>query len=788
MKILGNLLSIFFLLSLPLISAAQEIKVSGTILEALSSAPIEFATVVLTDRNTGNLIIGTTTNKDGYFELDSPSEKFQIKISFIGFADRLISDFTIRNGLLELGEIRLNEASQRLDEVVVRAEKSQTEFKLDKRVFNVGQDLSTTGASALEVLNNVPSVNVSIEGQVSLRGSSGVQILINGKPSVLASEEGNALGTITAEMIESIEVITNPSAKYEAEGTAGIINIIIKKEERRGVNGSVSLNTGIPHNHSVGLSLNRRTEKFNLFSQFGVGYRELPKNVENINRDLQISRTVSSDGREYRNEAFYNLILGTDYYFNEKNVLTLSGNYALEIEDQPSRADFSIIEGGDVISEYSREETTEATNPKWQYELIFKRDFEDHEDHDFLFTALGNFFGKEQSSDFSNITSFGSGGDSFQKTRTDFSEAKYTFQLDYIKPISDKLKLEAGGQYLIQIVTNDFEVSDLIGDEYISDPGLTNIFDYEQDVLGIYSTGAFEEGSWGIKAGLRLEATDLNTFLRTTSEENNQNYLSLFPSFHSSYKLTKRLSFQASYSRRILRPRLWDLNPFFNLRNNFAIRTGNPELQPEFTDSYEFSGIYILDKMSFSLGVYHRYTTDVVESISTFENNVNTFKPINIGINNATGVELIGKYSPSEWMVINGDLNYNYFRREGQFEGNSFDFSADQWSGQLTSKFKLPSDLDIEVTANYNSSVQRVQSKVSPNLFADFGLRKKILGGKAVVSFSVRDVFFSRFDESEINQEDFYIYSFGQRGRFITMGFSYGFGKGEAMEYTGKRR
>jgi outer membrane receptor protein involved in Fe transport len=767
--------------------SAQNITIRGSVVESRNNSPVEFATVVLTN-SSNDMIDGTTTDKQGAFQLESSTENFIITVSFIGFSEVKITDYKIVAGTVDLGTIRLSEEGQRLEEIVVRAEKSQTEFKLDKRVFNVGQDLSTTGASALELLNNVPSVNVSIEGQVSLRGSSGVQILINGKPSVLASDEGNALGTITAEMIESIEVITNPSAKYEAEGTAGIINIIIKKEERRGLNGSVTLNTGTPDNHSVGLSLNRRTEKFNLFSQLGVGYRELPENVENINTDFLRDRTVSSIGKEFRNEAYYNIILGTDYYFNDWNVLTLSGNYALEIEDQPSLTNFDIIQDGNLVNQYFRDETTEATNPKWQYELVFKRDFKDHEDHDLVFSGIGNFFGKAQSSDFANITTFGAQSDSFEKIRTDFSEAKYTFQLDYIKSIGEKLKFETGGQYLIQIVSNDFEVANLIDDVFVSDPGLTNIFEYDQRVMGLYSTGAYEEGNWGIKAGLRVETTILNTLLKTTGEENDQNYISLFPSLHSSYKLTERLSFQASYSRRIFRPRLWDLNPFFNIRNNFSIRTGNPELLPEFTDSYELSGIYILEKISLSLGVYHRYTTDVVERISTFENNVNTFKPVNIGVNRSTGIELISKYTPADWVVLNGDINYNFFEREGRFEGNSFDFRADQWSAQLTSKFKLPADLDIECTANYRSAFQTVQRDVSANLFADFGLRKKIIGGKAVVSISVRDVFFSRFDESRILQDDFSIYSFEQRGRFITAGFSYGFGKGEAMEYTGKRR
>lgn len=767
--------------------SAQNITIRGSVVESRNNSPVEFATVVLTN-SSNDMIDGTTTDKQGAFQLESSTENFIITVSFIGFSEVKITDYKIVAGTVDLGTIRLSEEGQRLEEIVVRAEKSQTEFKLDKRVFNVGKDLSTTGASALELLNNVPSVNVSIEGQVSLRGSSGVQILINGKPSVLASDEGNALGTITAEMIESIEVITNPSAKYEAEGTAGIINIIIKKEERRGLNGSVTLNTGTPDNHSVGLSLNRRTEKFNLFSQLGVGYRELPENVENINTDFLRDRTVSSIGKEFRNEAYYNIILGTDYYFNDWNVLTLSGNYALEIEDQPSLTNFDIIQDGNLVNQYFRDETTEATNPKWQYELVFKRDFKDHEDHDLVFSGIGNFFGKAQSSDFANITTFGAQSDSFEKIRTDFSEAKYTFQLDYIKSIGEKLKFETGGQYLIQIVSNDFEVANLIDDVFVSDPGLTNIFEYDQRVMGLYSTGAYEEGNWGIKAGLRVETTILNTLLKTTGEENDQNYISLFPSLHSSYKLTERLSFQASYSRRIFRPRLWDLNPFFNIRNNFSIRTGNPELLPEFTDSYELSGIYILEKISLSLGVYHRYTTDVVERISTFENNVNTFKPVNIGVNRSTGIELISKYTPADWVVLNGDINYNFFEREGRFEGNSFDFRADQWSAQLTSKFKLPADLDIECTANYRSAFQTVQRDVSANLFADFGLRKKIIGGKAVVSISVRDVFFSRFDESRILQDVFSIYSFEQRGRFITAGFSYGFGKGEAMEYTGKRR
>jgi outer membrane receptor protein involved in Fe transport len=767
----------------------QKIEITGTVLDKNSQNPVEFATVMIGDNKTKAAITGVTTELDGEFKVETNATDFYIEISFIGFENKTITEFSIKNGKVSLGQIYMSENNQELEEVVVRAEKSTTEFRLDKRVFNVGKDLSSTGASALEVLNNVPSVNVDIEGAVSLRGSSGVQILINGKPSVLASEQGNALGTITADMIDKIEVITNPSAKYDAEGTSGIINIVIKKEERKGINGSVSINTGFPQNHSIGLSLNRRTEKFNLFSQVGVGYREMPNDSENINRDLVNGKTVYSNGTEHRNEKFYNLILGTDCHINKNNVLTLSGSFAYEVEEQPSLINFKLEDAaGDIINEWSRTETTEANNPKYRYELQYKSNLKGHKDHALLISGLGNFFGKDQSSKFFNNETVGSEAFADQQTATNFKEGKYTFSLDYTKPFSDKITLETGAQYVINNVSNDFEVRNLINDEWIANASLTNLFEYDQKVLGVYGTGAYEGDKWGVKLGLRMENTDLKTLLVNTNQDNEINFTNFFPTLHTSYKLTEAFSIQGGYSRRIFRPRLWDLNPFFNIRNTFSIRTGNPDLLPEFTDSYEVSSIYIAGKTTFSASVYHRYTTDVVERVSTFENNVNTTMPMNIGTNRSTGLEINVKYSASKKLSFNGDFNYNYFNRQGELEATSFDFNANRWSSKITSKIKFPAGIDFEMTGQYRSKYQTVQSVVFGNLFADIGLRKKIMKGKGVLNFSVRDLIASRIRESETSQDDFYAYSFRQRGRFITLGFSYGFGKGEAMEFSGAKR
>ena len=769
--------------------AQQNIEVIGKLVEEETSQTIPYATIVIKDKSTNKNIRGVITDDSGNFIITTTKPNFYVEISFMGFETKTITEFTVTNRKVNLGTIKLAPNSQALDEVVVTGEVSKTVFKLDKRVFNVGKDISSTGASALEVLNNVPSVNVNIEGDISLRGSSGVQILINGKPSVLADPSSNALGTITADMIENIEIITNPSAKYEASGTAGILNIILKKEEKKGWNGSISVNTGIPDNHSMGLSLNRRTENFNLFAQLGAGYRSLPQESENINQNLITNEVLLSNGKEFRNETFFNLTLGADYHINDLNVLTLSGNFAYEIEDQPSNYNFQFFdENNNLISSWLREETTEATNPKYKYELNYKKQFENNEDHTLQLSALGSFFGKELESQFANTTSSGTNINSDQQTKTNFQQADYTFKADYVNPISEVYTIETGAQYVINDVGNDFEVRDFIDGAYLVNEDLTNNFEWNQKVLGLYATGAYEREKWGIKAGLRIEQTNVNTLLTNTNQSNERNYSNFFPTLHTSYKISDNVSFQAGYSKRIFRPRLWDLNPFFNIRNNFNIRVGNPNLQPEFTDSYELTSIYKVGKASLSSSLYHRHTTDVVARVSTFKDNVTFYTPENIGTNSSVGFETNGKYNPNKWLTFTGDFNFNYFDRAGTFENQVFDFRGSQWSSRLGSKIGFPTDIDVELTGNYRSGFETIQGEQTGFAFMDLGIRKKIFKGKAIVNLGIRDVFASRIQERFVNQPTFETYSFGQRGRFFTLGISYGFGKGEAMTYSGGRR
>jgi len=791
LNFLKTIFSLCLITAVSAVASAQqsEIQLTGKVIDELSGSPVPFATVALISKTTLKPFTGTITSESGNFNLQTDSTNFLVEINFMGYENLRVSELDLSKGKVSLGVLKLTQNSKNLETFTVTEERSTVEFKLDRRVFNVGSDISNQGLGALDVLNNVPSVNVDIEGNISLRGNAGVQILIDSKPSVMSDEGANALASISSDMIERIEVITNPSAQYSAEGSSGIINIVLKKDEKKGFNGSGSVNVGYPHNNSIGISLNRRTEKFNLFTQMGAGYRSLPRYNESVNYNKTTGTTILSEGIEYRNEKFYNITLGTDYHINKYNVLTLSGRYAFEDEDQPSSTDFTLTDANkNVIGRYTRDETTTAANPKYQYDLQYEKEFKNDKEHTLQLSTLGKFFGKEQSSEFNNIPIEGLITDPNQKTATNFYQRDFTFKADYSNPISTKVTLETGGMYEMNDVGNDYSVLNEIDKVFVIDPATTNNFEFDQKVLGIYGTGSYEGEKWGAKLGLRVENTDLNTILTTTNENNTQDYTNLFPSVHTSYKLTKMVSFQAGYSRRIYRPRLWDLNPFFNIRNIYNIRRGNPNLQAEYADSYEITGIFILEKISLNASIYNLYTTNVIERISFFENNANVTVPENIGQRNKTGLEVNGKYTPIKWFTLNGDFNFGYFMRQGSFQNQNFDFTGDQWSTQLTTKFKLPAKIDFELRGDYQSRVKTVQGKQSGFAVLNIGIRKKIGEGKAVISAGVRDVFASRKQENYISQPNFYLYNNSIRGRFFVLGLSYSFGKGEAMTYSGGRR
>jgi outer membrane receptor protein involved in Fe transport len=404
-----------------------------------------------------------------------------------------------------------------------------------------------------------------------------------------------------------------------------------------------------------------------------------------------------------------------------------------------------------------------------------------------LVSAIGNSFTKDQASTFTAEIFRGEAIFGDQRTRTDFGETKYTFGLDYVRPVGQAMSLELGAQYLFTDTGNDFSVSDRQGSDFVIIPDLTNDFSFDQGVSAAYTTLGYEDDTWGVKAGLRLEHTGVNTLLETT-QETSQDYLNLFPSIHASYTASERISLQAGYSRRIYRPGLWELNPFLNLRNSFNVRTGNPELRPEYTDSYEVTGIWTAGALSTNLSAYYRFTDQAIDRVTFLEDGINITRPINLGTTQAAGLELNAKLVAAEWLTFNTDMNYNAFQREAELDGQNFDFSADQFWSRLTAKAKPMSSLELELTGNYQSGYQTLQGRMSGTGWLDLGLRQKMANGRWVLNLSVRDVFVTRIAESQLQQPNFTLYDWSRRGRFVILGLSYGFGKGEAMQFAGQKQ
>lgn len=784
-------MKIFFSLILLVLASfpmyGQEITIQGAVIEKKTQTPLEFVTVTAHDTSNAQVIAGTVTDESGKFVLNFEEKPFFLRLRLMGFKDLELRN--LEGNQVNLGNIELESNVQELGEVTARAEQSQTIFKLDKRVFNVGKDLSSSGGSALDVLNNVPSVEVTLEGLVQLRGNSNVQILINGKPSVLTNGSTNALGSITAEMIDRIEVITNPSAKYDAEGTSGIINIVLREEKKKGFSGSATVNTGYPSNNSVGLSMSNRTEKFNLFSQLGAGRRSMLSWVDGASENqLPAYSRLENVGTGEKNETFINVVLGADYYITDRDVITLSGHFAYEWEDENSSTFYELLDASQLVtSSMNRAEQTVATNPKYQYNLEYNKEFKGSEDHVFSLATSGSFFGKDKRSGFSNRQSSGSFSDFDQRMLTDFLEAEYIFQSDYTKPLKNGMKWDLGAKYSLNQLLNDYRVLDFINGTWQDNASFTNVFGYDQQVTAGYSTFAWEKDKFGAQAGLRYEYTDIRLELETTGETGFQGYGNWFPSAHVSYKWTDKLSMQLGYSRRIWRPGLWDLNPFNSFRDNFNISVGNPQLLPEFTNSFEWSTIQNWKKLSISAIVYYAQTDNVINDWITVVNNVSITSPQNIGTSEDMGMEWGIKYNPSKSVSFLLDADWEYFRRVGDFQGSDFDFSSTRWSARLLSKFKLPWDFEFQWTMRYASAEKDVFIDKLDNYFADAGIRKKLFKRRGVINFSVRDVFATRRFASERRDEDFYFYSNRRRGRYVVLGFSYSFGKGEAMEFSGHK-
>jgi outer membrane receptor protein involved in Fe transport len=730
------------------------VRITGKIIDSQNKQPVEYATVAAFRSSDSTVAGGVSTNQKGEFllELKGYGEYF-LKVDFIGYASKTLPgiSFAESRPFLNLGSVSLVSSVKHLSEVEVKGEKNQVQLSLDKKVYNAGKDLASSGGSATQVLQNVPSVTVDMDGTVNLRGSSNVRVFVDGKPSnITGSSRAAILEQIPASSIESIEVITNPSARYDAEGMAGIINIVLKKQRKRGFNGLVNLNAGTGDKYSGSANVNYNIGKLNFFGSYdGRSFRFI--NSSGSERRFN----GSSDSVFYMNQSqkgrfksvSQSARAGFDYNPDEKSSLTLSSLYRRGTNDSYSAADYTVLNNERVLLRpFVRTTNNGDSDFGGDVSLNYRRSFSRKGQ---TLTADIIYSGSDETSA-SGINTYNYNADYtpaasspfLQQTRNKEKQNTYTLQADYTQPLSDDTKVETGYKSSLRGIDVDFHFLDFdtAAGGFRDNPGISNHFVYHEQVHAGYGTYSSKLGKFTYQAGLRAEQTLIQSELITTGEKNDSGYFSLFPSLFINRELGSNNKLQVSYSRRINRPNFHLLNPFADYTDPLNIRAGNPFLRPEFTDSYELSHIKLWNKTTLNSSLYYRQVHDLIRRVISV-NGQGASRVVfqNLASGETFGLEMTLNTQLFSWWRMNA--SGNYFRnivKGGPQLGNTDIYS---WFGKMNSNFTLWKGIDFQVMLNYRGPMASPQGRIREMYFADFGFRKDVLKGKGTVTARVSDVF-----------------------------------------------
>jgi outer membrane receptor protein involved in Fe transport len=755
---------------------AQSSFLVGKVMDE-KEAPLPFVDVVLHDLD--STVVGVAaSDENGRFRIDAEKGDYLLQLRMLSFETFWGKVRVDQPGPNRAGQFILATESESLEEVLVVGEKNQMELKLDKRVFNVGKDIQNVGGNATDILENLPSITVDIEGNVSLRGSENVRILINGKPSGLVGSDNSGLRQIQASMIERVEVITNPSARYEAEGEAGIINIVLKKQTKKGINGSIDADIGYPRQAGIGVNLNYRKDKFNLFTNLGARYREGPgggesTQIQYANGDTSIFNTDRKHVRAPRSTTFQ---FGGDYFIDNKTTLTLSGTYRYSDANNDTDLEYEDFASPTEISGITlRENRENEIGHDLESNLNFKRTFTSKE-HYLDININYQVNDDTEISDIHQEVIQGLGVNLDQRSTNVEDQMMTIIQADYVHPFGEKMKIETGWRTSLRDVDNIFLVEELDEDEVWQ---TLDIFDNEMEYLENIHAGYFifaqEVDKWSYQVGLRAEYSDISTELIKTNEVNPRNYFNWFPSFNLSYNVSQKDQLQLSYSRRITRPRFRHLLPFYGYSDNRNIYRGNPDLDPEFSQNFDVAYLKYFEKGSILSSIYYRYKTDIIQRVTLIDdNNIGERLPVNIGQEQAFGLEFSLNYNLLSWLRINGNINAFQSITEGEYQGENLDAEALTASTRWTVRATIAKSWDVQTTASYMAPRVTPQGERKGMFGWDFGFSKEVLNKKGTITFNIRDVLNTRFWESTTRGE-----TFEREGRFqwrvrsFTLGFNY---------------
>ena len=770
----------------------SKISLEGNVVDLDSQEGLEYATISLRNDLRPQMVQGGITDANGNFKLEIFPGKYNITVEYIGFDTFILEDVILRENK-NLGKIDLSFAAESLEGVELVGERTEVEIRLDKRIYNVGKDITVRGGSVSDVMDNIPSVSVDVEGNISLRGNDNVRILINGKPSGLVGLSGpQGLRQLPAESIEKVEVVTSPSARYEASGTAGILNIILKKEELKGLNGSVIANAGLPKNLGGTVSLNWRTNKLNLFST--TTYSDSKSLGGGIFNSQYFNRnepdTYTNETRDYnRNRKNFFINLGAEYYFNDDTSLTLSG--FVRRSDNTSENE-TLIENLDsnqnILNAFGRFQDEEEQDNSSQFTANFTKKFDDN-GHE-LVIEVQSEKSTEDESDFADNTNVFD-----QSSSTEEEQRRTLVQLEYVYPIDENTQFELGYRGNFSQQETDYQVFDIIDNSNEINLDLTNFLVFKQNVNAAYTQFGKKVDKFSYLLGLRMENTHIVIDQRTSNEFKEKKYTDWFPTLNLSYEFSDSENITLGFSRRIRRPRSWSLNPFRSLTSLTFYRQGNPDLDPSYSNTYDFGYLKRWEKFTFNGSVYYQKATQVITRITEATGDIVVVSEdplvevpalrstsVNLSDNDRIGTEFTLTYVPTRKVRISGNFNIFNSKTVGTFEEVDFGAEIVSWFARINSSFPLPFGLTSQLRAFYRGPRANAQTK-SQGVFSMSGaINKNLFDKKATLSVRASDIFNSSIGKSTTLTEQFTNYTeFQWRQPTYIMTFTYRINPGKAQ-------
>jgi outer membrane receptor protein involved in Fe transport len=768
-------------------------KLSGKVIEKGTDMPIEFAAISIFRLPKDTLIGGIVSNADGFFELERLRPgKYKLSIAFMGYKTLVIDSLILRREEdRNIGNLYLITNEKVLNEVTIETQQDMVKNTIDKKVFDAEKLAIANGGSANDVLSQVPTVNVDIDGNISLRGSGNVTILIDGRPSGMSGAgRAGVLSGIPASAIESVEVITNPSAKYDPDGMSGIINIVLKKNKLQGTNGNFTLSAGTNNKYNGNVAYNFRKNKVNIYSNYSFRYNERYGKGD-VNRT-----TFSGDSAVYliqknnsdNTNRNHSAKIGMD--FNASKLATFGTNITINYEN---KSEFEKLENNSenetqqLASAFNRYSNSPSEGLSQDYNLNYRQKFKNPKQ---LLSVETNYSINNNASNARyQQESF---WENYQEinpywfyqnnnSKTDFSINSNI--VDFESPLFKNGKIESGLKNTNRLIDNDFfsETFNNGANDFVSDDSLNNRFIYHENIYAAYTSYGQTFGKWSYKAGLRAEQANTKSTLVNNNTTFINNYFNVFPTAFINRKIDEKQELQLNYGRRINRPGTRQLSPFTDYSNPLILRVGNPYLNPEYTHNIEFSYLYNFKKVNFSTTLFYRRTNGLImRNISVNNANQTIVTFTNLGSSENMGIETVSRIEFFKWWNVTINLNGFQTVIKGTNQDGEINTSNLSWNAKFLSNMLLKKGWSLQTSGSYNARNIMAQGTILPMSQVDFALKKEVLKSKGTITFGVTDIFDQMRFRINTSGGNFEQEAERKREtRIATLTFNYRFGSGD---------